>query len=198
MSDNSLIHVLEAIDSEKIVSQSTGRYANAKKDVRKILEMAGSEVFSEFSAKLVEEVSKCFFQRRVGPSAGIDREKALMAFASTRVDVLPGLWSAFYVAIGLPIEDPLLSQMINRRVFDDFLIKRQSVSIDSPAVPSVAMSVDEENAVRYAAGFVPFRLIKKFSKLAPNDKHSRFVQCLKSMSAHINHALSRASFTYSH
>ena len=132
------------------------------------------------------------------PSAGIDREKALMAFASTRVDVLPGLWSAFYVAIGLPFEDPLLSQMINRRVFDDFLIKRQSVSIDSPAVPSVAMSVDEENAVRYAAGFVPFRLIKKFSKLAPNDKHSRFVQCLKSMSAHINHALSRASFTYSH
>ena len=81
-------------------------------------------------------------------------------------------WSVvrFYVAIGLPFEDPLLSQMINRRVFDDFLIKRQSVSIDSPAVPSVGMSVDEENAVRYAAGFVPFRLIKKFSKLAPNDK----------------------------
>ena len=86
-----------------------------------------------------------------------------MTFASTWDDVLPGLWSAFYVAIDLPFEDPLLSQMINRRVFDNFLSKRRSISIDSSAVPFVGMSVDEENAACYAAVFVPFCLIKKYT-----------------------------------
>ena len=117
--------LFKAIESEKIVSQYTGRYGNAKK-FKKI------------------------------------RAKALMTFASTQVDVLRSMWSAFYVAIDLPFEDALLSQMINSRVFDNFPSKRRSVSIDSSAVPFVGMSVDERKGVRYAAVFVPFCLIKKY------------------------------------
>ena len=45
----------------------------------------------------------------------------------------------------------------------------------------VSMSSEEENAVRYASGFVRISLMKKYKKIINNIQSAQFVDCLSHM-----------------
>ena len=87
-------------------------------------------------------------------------------------------------------DDPLLSQAVNRRVFDDIMIqffKQQQErggserNAHAQADDTSTLSVDEQNALRMAAGYVMFKLLAKYTK-KEDDKSDEIVRCLKSFS----------------
>ena len=59
-------------------------------------------------------------------------------------------------------------------------LRLETASVDDQK-DAVSMSMDEENALRYAAGFVPFRLMKKMRTMS-DIKFQPFLTCLSSMS----------------
>ncbi len=55
--------------------------------------------------------------------------------------------------------DPLLQEYVNEKLFE--IIVKTKIAV----VPETAeLTKDELNALRYVAGFVPFKLKKKFTK----------------------------------
>ena len=91
-------------------------------------------------------------------------EKAQVKFHHCKISVIPAIWSRFLLAVGLVVDDPLLVQSISQHIFDIKLVKyyqtqgqTASPSIEVPAT----LTMEEENILRYASGFVPFKLLRK-------------------------------------
>ena len=63
--------------------------------------------------------------------------------------------------------DPLWPQTITKLIFEDSLAKGLSEKRSKGAVSteeSAVIQADQENALRYAAGFVPFKLLKSIRR----------------------------------
>ena len=101
-------------------------------------------------------------------------------------------------SLGLPFSDPLLSQCVNRRVFESLLqfhiqhlitssrsnasrIEEKEMEHQQEPLKRPVLSVDEENALRFACGFIPFKLIGKHAK-KKDAKSQCIVRCLKALS----------------
>ena len=78
----------------------------------------------------------------------------------------------------------MVLQSINRLVFNSIVLERftQRYATPSKEVTSVHMCSDEENAVRYASGFV-IKVLKKHYEKKNGVKARQFMECLMSMSA---------------
>eukprot|EP00058_Branchiostoma_floridae_P021018 XP_002606508.1 hypothetical protein BRAFLDRAFT_126441 [Branchiostoma floridae] len=76
---------------------------------------------------------------------------------------------------------PLLHQFLTRQVFEGLLRKRHTVDapISSEARVASTMTPEEEQVVRYIAGFIPFALLKKYRKLANNKVAQLYVHILQ-------------------
>ena len=70
-------------------------------------------------------------------------------------------------------------QSVNRQLLCQVL--EEEMSTPAP-LKRVSMSSEEENAVRYASGFVRIRLMKKYKKIN-NIKAAQFVDCLSHLSS---------------
>ncbi len=84
-------------------------------------------------------------------------------------------------SVGIPPLHPLEYQSVSRIVFNHFLVEFFAANSDSNATPAKAtLLAEEDNAVRYASGYVSMKLSKKFEKQSGN-KAAQFVQCLNNM-----------------
>ena len=72
---------------------------------------------------------------------------------------LPPIWSRFSNAIGLEVDEPLLSKSVNQHIFDTLLVKHfQAQEGPSSSIEvSTELTAEEENILRYASGFIPFQ-----------------------------------------
>lgn len=96
-----------------------------------------------------------------------------------------GIWRKHETALGLPCTKAIHLQTINRLIFNELLVQHFSVVGDTPEPKSTSsawasMTVDEEEAVRYAAGYVSMKLKKHFMKKS-TSKAANFVECLTHM-----------------
>ena len=117
-----------------------------------------------FFHKLIETIKTC--------TEGIEkvriqlaRERALKKFHQIRIETLPCLWSKAFEDLGIPEEKTIILQSINRLLFNSVVLEdftnRYATSTPTKQVVSVSMCMDEENAVRYASGYVVRALKKK-------------------------------------
>ena len=116
------------------------------------------------------------------PSTLVDPERALIQFHEARIRKLWPLWKKVFDDLGIPCKNPVLVQTVNRHLFNEILIQFLT-SRSTPKQPTqehIAMSATEENAIRYASGYVPFKLLQKLKKLRTN-KAAAFVECLTNM-----------------
>ena len=154
---------------------------------RKLLEKVGEdsnvEIFDSFCQELISSVETCLVSTTRCRSVAARREKAQVKFHQCRLTILPDIWSRFFIAIGLVVDDPLLLQSVSQHIFDIQLIQhfqaQGQVSSSSIEVPAL-LTREEENILRYACGFVPFKLRKRYEKQS-SDKAAHFVECLSSM-----------------
>ena len=155
---------------------------------RTLLEMVRQDhnvkIFDRFCQELVSTVRTCLVPATTRcRSVAARREKGQMNFYQCRIAILPAMWSRFLIAIGLVADDPLLLQSVNQRIFDILLVEQfqgEGQSSSSSTKVPIMLTAEEENILRYACGFIPFKLLKRYQKQS-TQKAAQFVECLSSM-----------------
>lgn len=175
----------EVVEAENCVDGSQ-RCARMKEEARKLLDTGGDErktqIFDDFSEELISTIKTCVEVSEKCRSVATLREKAQVNFYKLRMNQIPALWAEFYIQMGINMEDLLLCQSVSQQVFDVLLIQHLSSKAPSrqPAVHAQQLDRDEDNALRYACGYVPFKLLRKY-KQQSSQKTMQFSTCLTKM-----------------
>ncbi len=97
------------------------------------------------------------------------RERALKRFHQLRLESLPTLWKEVFSELGVPEDSAVILQSINQLLFNSIVLEGFTLSYATPAKKTLAskkvsMYSDEQNAVRYASGYVVKVLKKQYEK----------------------------------
>ena len=94
------------------------------------------------------------------------QEKSLIEFQKLKLTILPLIWQSFATGLGLPPVNPFQQQSVNRELFQKLLVAVAKACsgpiVATPRTVHTHLSVEEENAVRYASGYVTMKLLNKF------------------------------------
>ena len=163
----------------------TPRNIVTRKAASELLESMQSEsngkVFSEFATGLETAIRKAFPAKMPKRSA---REKVLSRFHSLTFANIEKVWERLYHQVGNKLTvDRMVRQYTNDKIFAEMYVS-QFATTDSQACTSVtgnpSLTVDEENIVRYVAGYVPLKLMRKYEK-QESFKAALFVETLSHM-----------------
>ena len=132
------------------------------------------------------DVCSCIAKK--ASSVDAKREKSYKMFYEKRISAIPKRWDDFHVVLGMQQPDPMWTQTANRLLFNQELIasiKSYRVLEYRPVVASevdkVDLGADEENIIRYMAGYIPFKLLKVYKK-KDSAEAANVVDFLTSMS----------------
>jgi hypothetical protein len=147
------------------------------------------DVFDVFASCLVRELEKCFFtcvSDAPFRSKHIKRERVWASFHHLRISKLKKMWGDLFLCdVGngktLPKLTPLVYQSISQKIYSDIINCHLESKLESGASRSCeALTVDEENIVRYIAGYVPFKLLRKYEKSKAAESVN-IIECLSAM-----------------
>ena len=140
------------------------------------------DIFQTFSSKIRQTVTSCVADHGI-VRAALARERALIRFHRLRQSILPNLWKELFIRLSMPLPSPMLLQSVNRHLLNQTLLSVFSVTetaaTNREQVTTTMMS-DEENAVRYASGYVAMKLLKHY-KTGKGTKDRQYVDCLSNM-----------------
>lgn len=133
------------------------------------------ELFDTFSQVLVKELQDIFsmVSSRI-KSADRKKEKIWSTFHEVRVKTLPKMWENFFKSIGME-SSPIFSQSVSFKVFEMLVKEHLAPSTQACAQTDIVFTTDELNAMRYACGYVPFSLLRKYE----SGRISRSDQCIE-------------------
>ena len=148
-----------------------------------LIASSNKKVVDKLFCELISAIKTCIMELgRV--SMAHARERAIKKFHQLRLNTLPEIWNKSLAELEIT-STPVLLQSINRLIFNEILTEHFSTNHASSAMSSrplsVHMSSEEENAIRYASGFVTMRL-KKIYEQEHTNKARQFVECLANMS----------------
>ncbi len=145
--------------------------------------MEVSDTFSTHITAFLQEKIKHTCDRV--QAARTKRAKLWGLFHQLRTDkkgVLVNEWNQMLCNLKIEIFDPICMQLIYENIFERLVKEELDKDCTSKTTVEelVNPSADELNALRYAAGFVPHSLLKRFEKRR-GDKFSKFITCLEEM-----------------
>ena len=140
-----------------------------------------------FNAKLFHGLKIAILRssRLSGPTA-IDRARLWREFHRIRLTDIREIWRSFIEEIDLVL-DPRIQQHVNQKIFQSILLSIAEHDVDTHQSRKVTLTKDEENIIRYAAGYVPLALLRKNQK-GTSEKSSQFLECLSAMAVDGNDA----------
>lgn len=147
------------------------------------------ELFDEFSERLVSAIKDMFSSLPHSiKCASTKRHNLWMSFHQHRLSVFPDLWTNFLTHLPSLNTEPesehvILTQSVNQEVFQQLIssfFATECLASVSCQQDSVQLPPDELNAMQYAFGYVPHKLLKKYEKLT-DPKALCYVECLRSM-----------------
>lgn len=111
------------------------------------------------------------------------RERIWFSFHRLRCgEVLNKLWTDICKEINSPTLSPLAHQMVTQTVYSDIIAEHFSKIVVDSTVDVPALTTDEENVVRYIAGYIPFKMLKKYEEKSSKDSFDvEVVECLHSL-----------------
>ena len=140
-------------------------------------EMSAFDTFSEDILRIL----------KVSPGScannSIKRERLWTRFHAACITELPEVWRNLFSAIKVDVDDDLLQQSTNRKLFEVVLPSHFSTKTPQPHRESEGVdsfTTDELNAMQYACGYVPRALLRKYEKRS-GGKFEQFVECLGEM-----------------
>ena len=155
-------------------------------EVNRFIEAAGRKdvqlLLTTFANDLLKAIRQC-----VTMSFALEsrcRELSSMAFFQAQRNIIPDLWNRIHADLSLPTPDLLWPQTVSRLIYEDVLVQslkgkcRQKCA--SRAKEQVILQADQENVIRYVAGFVPFKMLAKYKKKSLEDA-AAIVDCLSDM-----------------
>ena len=142
------------------------------------------DIFDTFADALLLKLHKPLTVARAtcsSKSVSLVREKMWIEYQDMRSTTLVALWDKFFVDINCThLKDHMLIQLINQLLFESIITEQFTKPKSIQPCQEHSLSGDEQNILRYACGFVPMRLIHRFSK-QQGCKAASFVECLSHM-----------------
>ena len=99
---------------------------------------------------------------------------------------MPGLWNHFLSAIEVDHDDQLLQQSVSQKLFEMILPEQFPSAADQTPHVQEPLGKDELNALRYACGYIPHALLKKYERRT-GSKFDKFIECLGNMAVRSEH-----------
>ena len=176
------------LDKQEFVA-TTSRAGTVQKMSKLLLDLPENNLaFNTFCDCLVGTLRRNF--QKVGRcrSNATKRERLWRSFHKQSVEELPSKWKNLYMSLSLvDVEENLFNQTVNVVVYKQLL--KQHFAADRPskggvdADQEIQLSKDEMNALRYASGYVPMKLLKKYEKKGKKfgKKAEQFEMCLGNM-----------------
>ena len=143
------------------------------------------EPLERFCKELFQAINSCITE----PALSTDdrREKSYQMFYVKRIGSLKKLWNDFHGILQLPQPDPIWTQAVNRLLFDQDLVSRLGTDKRHEYQPTLSTATatdglgsDEENIIRYIAGYIPFKLMKAYEK-KDTQEDANVLDCLSEM-----------------
>ena len=175
--------VLCSVSTDSTFTGRSERSRTALQQTTRLIEKSSDpnyqDNFDNFAVKLVN-VLETTFRSSTGytRSHAVQREKLWKAFHGVRVSKLVDLWKQLLISLEEDL-DPLVQQYVNQKLYED-IIKCNFCSYPSPTSKDSSLTPDEENIIRYASGYVPMVLMKKYERVV-SEKSASFVECLSAM-----------------
>ena len=85
------------------------------------------------------------------------------------------MWKDFCKSNGVTLS-PLVYQHINQKLYSDLIKSRFSKKPSESTVDIPELTTDEENVIRYIAGYVPFKLLKRYEQ-SVCEESEEFIEC---------------------
>ena len=183
----SILSTLESLPNLEELKVKSGRSEVVKKLAENIKQQCLLEVNRQklelFSTEFADTM-KSALESEQGTSRSqhvIDREKMWTTFFRLRQNKLPSLWRQFLHSISCSsaTQEPLFMELVNEVYFEN-MVKKKYAATHCKAITSTSLTVDEENIIRYACGFVGKKLHDRFIK-QHGRKAAEFVECIDSM-----------------
>lgn len=108
------------------------------------------------------------------------------AFHQLSISQIPKIWNKCFVSLEIQVKDTLLQQSVSQKLFEMLLVENISqTSMNSDHSTSKRsdhdqFGKDELNVLRYACGYVPHTLLKRYEKRS-DCKYANFIECLRYM-----------------
>ena len=97
-----------------------------------------------------------------------------------RLAEVDNLWQDLFEGNGIPRLCLIIYQPVTGRLYADLIKNYFTYEGDTSNIETPPITTDEENIIRYAAGYVPFKLLKKYEKCSSVEA-MQFVECLTGM-----------------
>ena len=175
-----------AVDSSRIISaRAFGRHI-LQKTFENEMAMA---VFDAFCDELTACLRGIVEPNATYRSCAAKREKLWIAFHQIRISTIPKIWEKFLSSQGISQVDHFFLQSVTQKLFEMLLLREFSVAVAADMSNSssafgrkddLSLSEDELSVLRYACGYVPHHLLKKFQKKS-GKKYNEYNQCLGQM-----------------
>lgn len=139
--------------------------------LQRVRESDAAAIFNGFCERLVAHLR---------PLVSISRAQALSSFHQLSLTTLKDLWRQLFTELDVATVQALTTQSVNRHLFNVILLETKSSSSLSCEATPVVMGSEEENAVRYASGYVAMKLMKDLMK-KDTESAAQSVECLSHM-----------------
>ena len=180
MASHVFIDAIDAIPDRlelKPVCSKTSSVKNLAKELQRTV--GGHKKDCEvFAVKLVAALKSALECKK--PTAMSKRRELLWSrYAGLRAKKLPVLWKSFLQKIHCTeVEsEPLVMELVNEILLENLISDIFPSDVEASPAETVILSKDEQNIIRYACGYVAFKLHQKFRK-QHGTKAAKFISCL--------------------
>ena len=183
--DTDLRIVIRAIQETITDTKIPGTQAETH-PLSELLTISDTVVFNTFCCELCSSIRDCLHHPRIKAQSA--RERAYRCFNQARLMELPRTWKRLFSrisVIGQQFDHPLHLQAVNRRLFNQLLTNKllcETSATNSTSLCDAALTLsnEEENAIRYACGYVCMKVLKTL-RSSKKANAIQFAECLSNM-----------------
>lgn len=175
--------IKKVLDDEKAIGQELNGPSSLSHLVLELsTRTSETATFDSFCHELTTTISTSLTS--VGKvRSQLARERAFGTFHQLRSLKLPDIWKRLSHELKLPPINSLQQQAVNFQLFKKLLLEAFALVTAVPGAMTqrrVNLSSEEDNAIRYASGFITAKLLKKYEDMK-GEKAAQFVECLSNM-----------------
>ena len=188
-----LLIVIRAIQETITDTKIPGTQAETH-PLSELLTISDTVVFNTFCCELCSSIRDCLHHPRIKAQSA--RERAYRCFNQARLMELPRTWKRLFSrisVIGQQFDHPLHLQAVNRRLFNQLLTNKllcETSATNSTSLCDAALTLsnEEENAIRYACGYVCMKVLKTL-RSSKKANAIQFAECLSNRLAMVTSLL---------
>lgn len=176
---------IESLPSRKELAVHSKRSAVVKECAERVVGLCKLEHYKHKFASFSAELMSLLNSTTEGPRSCSSkwRRKMWVNFSMLRAERLPTLWRIFLQDLGCgDIKEPLFMELVNDSLLEQVIHSVCNTSQVKSSKPPIEMTIDEENILRYACGYVGMKLHNRFIR-QHGVKAAVFVECIDQMYA---------------